>query len=306
MPAETILVIGSANVDMIVKSESLPRPGETVIGGTFATVPGGKGANQAVAVARLGKRATLLACVGDDEFGNSLRATYEREGIDTRLVQTIAQTHTGVAFILVDACGENMISVALGANAKFTPDRLKALEDLAVSPRWVLLQLEIPRPTVEAAVQWAKERGARVILDPAPAPAAGGLPDSLLRLVDIMTPNGVEAGALVGHEVTSADQAVAAGRTLVERGAGEVIVTLGERGGVGVSPSGDWRYAAPKVQAVDSTAAGDCFAGALAVALSEGASTREAADFAARAAAVSVTRIGAQSSLPRRDEIPRQ
>jgi len=302
MNAATILVIGSANMDMIVKSASLPRPGETVIGGTFSMVPGGKGANQAVAAARLGGHVAFVTCLGDDEFGGVLRRTYEREGIDTRTVQTIAQTHTGVAFILVDSRGENLISVASGANALFTPARLRVLDGLSAAPRWVLLQLEIPLATVEAAAQWAKERGAGVILDPAPAPV-GGLPDSLLAHVDILTPNEVEASALVGRQVTSVEQAIAAGRALVERGAREAIVKMGERGGVCVSSSGHWAYATPRVQAVDSTAAGDCFAGALAVGLDEGLSTRRAADFAARAAALSVTRIGAQSSLPYRKEL---
>ena len=302
MEAASILVIGSANMDMIVKSASLPRPGETVIGGAFSMVPGGKGANQAVAAARLGGRVAFLTCLGDDEFGRSLRLTYEREGIDTGMAQVLAQTHTGVASILVDSRGENMISVASGANAAFTPERLRALEGLAVAPRWVLLQLEIPPATVEAAARWARDRGARVILDPAPAPRAG-LPDSLLSLVDILTPNEVEAGALVGRAISTAGDAATAGRALVERGAREAIIKLGDRGGVCVSAAGHWAYPTPNVVAVDSTAAGDCFAGALAVALSEGKATREACEFAARAAAISVTRMGAQSSLPRREEL---
>jgi ribokinase len=207
-----------------------------------------------------------------------------------------------VAFILVDSRGENLISVASGANSRFTPDRLRVLDSLASAPRWVLLQLEIPLATVEAAAGWAKQRGAGVILDPAPAPV-GGLPDSLLSLVDILTPNEVEAGALVGRTVSSVEEAISAGRSLVERGSREVIVKLGERGGVCVSQSGHWTYPTPCVKAVDSTAAGDCFAGALAVGLSEDMPVREAAEFAARAAAVSVTRMGAQSSLPRREEL---
>jgi len=302
MQPATIVVIGSANMDMIVKSASLPRPGETVIGGTFSMVPGGKGANQAVAAARLGGRVAFVTCVGDDEFGEALRRTYQREGIETSMVQTLAQTHTGVAFILVDSRGENLISVASGANSLFTPDRLRLLDGQAVSPRWVLLQLEIPLATVEAGAKWAKDRGAGVILDPAPAPAEG-LPDILLSQVDILTPNEIEAGALVGRRIASAEEAISAGRSLVERGVHEVIVKMGERGGVCVSRSGHWAYPTPRVEAVDATAAGDCFAGALAVGLSEGMSTREATKFAARAAALSVTRLGAQSSLPRREEL---
>lgn len=302
MRKTSILVIGSANMDMIVKSKSLPRPGETVIGGTFSMVPGGKGANQAVAAARLGGRVAFLTCLGDDDFGRSLLATYEREAIDTRAVQTIAETHTGMAFILVDERGENMISVASGANARFTPERLAVLDNLDLSPQWVLLQLEIPLETVEAAAHWAKQHGARVILDPAPAPASG-LPASLMAEVDIITPNELEAAALTDLAVESPDQAVAAARRLVELGAKQAVLTMGESGGVGISAGEQWTYSTPKVRAVDTTAAGDCFAGALAVALSEGASIRDAADFAARAAAVSVTRMGAQSSLPNRDEV---
>jgi len=297
-----ILVIGSANMDMIVKSERLPRPGETVIGGSFSMAPGGKGANQAVAAARLGGGVAFLTCLGGDEFGRLLREGYEREGIDTSLVQTLDETHTGVAFILVDSRGENMISVASGANALFTPERLAALDGIARPPRWVLLQLEIPLETVEAAARWAREHGARVILDPAPAPA-GGLPGPLLSLVDILTPNEVEATALTGREVRSLEDAEGAARALVEGGAREVIVTLGDRGGVCVSQSGLWRYSTPKVEAVDSTAAGDCFTGALAVGLAEGMALEKAVEMAAKAASVSVTRLGAQSSLPRRDEL---
>jgi len=297
-----ILVVGSANMDMIVKSEALPHPGETVIGGTFSMVPGGKGANQAVAAARLGGRVAFATCVGDDEFGRALVQTYEREGIDTSMIWTIGGTHTGVAFIFVDSRGQNMISVASGANALFSPERLSVLDRLGGPPRWMLLQLEISLDTVEAAARWGKDRQVGVILDPAPAPRSG-LPNSLLSLVDILTPNEVEAAALVGGKVESLDEAIAAGRALVQQGPREVIVKLGERGGVCVSRESHWSYRTPRVEAVDSTAAGDCFAGALAVALSEGMTTQRAADFAARAAALSVTRMGAQPSLPRREEL---
>ncbi|MCX8036511.1 MAG: ribokinase [Candidatus Sumerlaeia bacterium] len=302
MSAATILVIGSANMDMIVQSERLPRPGETVIGGTFSMVPGGKGANQAVAAGRLGGRAAFAACLGDDDFGRSLCRTYERDGVDTRAVQLIPDTHTGVAFILVDSHGENLISVASGANARFTPERLGVLDSLDLAPQWVLLQLEIPLETVAAAARWARQRGASVILDPAPAPC-GGLPDSLLSLVDILTPNEVEAAALTGLRVDSPESALEAGRLLVARGAKTALVKLGERGGVCVAASESWQYSTPSVKAVDTTAAGDCFAGALAVALSEGQTLRNAVGFAARAAALSVTRVGAQSSLPQRADL---
>jgi len=301
LDAAPILVIGSANLDMIVKSDRLPRPGETVIGGTFSMVPGGKGANQAVAAARMGGAVQLLTCLGNDAFGRSLLETYGKESVDTRLITFLDDTHTGVAFIFVDAAGENMISVASGANARLTPDRLSALER-ARQPAWVLLQLEIPPATVEAAARWARAQGAGVILDPAPAPREG-LSDELLSLVDILTPNEVEAAALTGGVVGSPVEALAAGRALLERGVREVIVTLGERGGVYVSATDDWNYATPPVRALDTTAAGDCFTGALAVGLAEGLPRREAVGLAARAAAVSVTRLGAQSSLPLRREV---
>ncbi|MBM3334968.1 ribokinase, partial [Candidatus Sumerlaeota bacterium] len=168
-----ILVVGSANMDMIIKSDVLPHPGETVIGGTFSMVPGGKGANQAVAAARLGGQVAFAACVGDDEIGRALTQTYERERIDTSMISTIGGAHTGVAFIFVDSHGQNMISVASGANALFSPDRLAALDRLARPPRWMLLQLEISLVTVEAAARWAKDRRVGVILDPAPAPRVG-------------------------------------------------------------------------------------------------------------------------------------
>ena len=297
-----ILVIGSSNMDMIVKSKTLPRPGETVIGGTFSMVPGGKGANQAVAAARMGGTVMFLTCLGDDEFGRSLLVRYRDDGIRTELIRNLPNTHTGVAFILVDAAGENMISVASGANAEFTPDRLAVLDTLGVKPAWVLLQLEIPVATVEAAARWAREQGASVILDPAPAPSEG-LSDSLLAHVDILTPNEVEAQALTGLPVSDTVEAVAAGRELIERGAREAIVTRGARGGVFVSESDDWTFETPAADALDTTAAGDCFAGALVVGLAEGMATLDAVQLAARAAALSVTRMGAQASLPLRSEV---
>ncbi len=291
-----ILVIGSTNTDMVIQAPTLPGPGETVLDGVFRCTPGGKGANQAVAAARAGGAVTFITAVGDDPFGAESRAGFAAAGIDTRYLVTCPGTPSGVALILVDAHGENLIAVASGANMRLTPDDLPsaAFTDAAL----LILQLEVPPATVLAAAQRAHAAGVPVLLNPAPMPAAG-LPDALLRCVDILTPNAGELHALVPDAETLED---AAAQTLA-RGVGALVVTRGRAGATLFTADGALTLPAHPVHAVDTVGAGDCFSGALGVALVEGRALPDAARFAAVAAALSVTRPGAQASMPTRAEI---
>jgi ribokinase len=292
---------------MVVKAGSLPAPGETVMGTTFLMNPGGKGANQAVAAARLatapGPAVVFVAQVGDDVFGRQALAQFQHEGLDVAHVTLDPTYPSGVALITVDDQGENAITVAPGANHQLRASRVRAVLETAPPDALLLIQLEIPLPTVEAAVEAAAARGVRVILNPAPAQV---LPDGVLRRLYLLTPNETEAEHLTGIRVTEPDSAGRAAAALLERGVAHVALTLGARG-VYLLSAGEATgqlIPAPRVAAVDTTAAGDCFNGALAVALSEGRPLAEAAAFACRAAAVSVTRLGAQASMPTRAEVP--
>lgn len=295
-----ILVIGSANTDMVVKTARLPAPGETILGGEFLMNPGGKGANQAVAAARLGGTVTFVARVGDDAFGREARAGFAREGMNTHYVLTDPDHPSGVALINVDAHGENCIAVAPGANDNLLPaDVENALQ--RVSPdTLVLLQLEIPLPTVEHVIKTATERGLRVVLNPAPARA---LPDHLFADLFLITPNETEAEILTGIRVTDEATAERAAQKFHDMGVRNVVITLGAKGAYLHTADGGAMISTPAVTPVDTTAAGDCFNGALTVALAEGHPLPDAVLFACRAAAVSVTRMGAQASMPTRAEI---
>lgn len=297
--AAKILVIGSSNTDMVVRCPELPGPGETVLGGEFIRVQGGKGANQAVAAARMGGRVIFAAKTGDDAFGAASIEAYGAEGIDTRFILREPGCPSGVALILVDRKGENSIAVAPGANARLTPDAADPALDELEPGDVLLMQLEIPIETVEHAARRGREKGARVILDPAPAPKRG-LSDILYRNTDFILPNEREAGALTGCESARA----MAGRFL-ERGVRHALVTLGGRGVVHAAGGDCELYPAYSVPVADSTAAGDAFAGALAAMLAAGKDVEEAAALAQKAAAISVTRPGAQPSLPKLDEIAR-
>jgi len=290
-----IVVVGSVNTDMVVKGPRLPRPGETVIGGKFVMVPGGKGANQAVAAARLGADVTLVAKVGQDLLGDQAVDNYRREGIKIDLVFRDPATHTGVALILVDAAGENLISVASGANAALTPADVDKAADRIAGADIVMLQLEIPLESVCRAAQLATEAGVPVILDPAPA---APLPRELLEQVTFLTPNEHEAERLTGITVGAEASARLAARKLRSDGARNVIVTLGAKGALLAGAQGETLIATRTVDAVDSTAAGDAFNGGLAWALSRGLGIEEAVRQACLAGALATTRIGAQSSLP--------
>lgn len=292
-----VVVVGSSNTDMIVQADRLPRPGETVLGGDLVMAAGGKGANQAVAAARLGAQVAFVARVGNDMFGAEAIERFRREGLDVSHVVRDPEAPSGVALIVVEPGGQNIIAVAPGANARLSPDDVAAAREVFVGAGVVLLQLEVPVETVLAAAQAGRQAGARVILNPAPAPS-GPLPDEIWASVDIVTPNETEAAALTG-----ADAPEDAARALLARGVGIVIVTLGAEGALVATRDGMQRVPGFPVQAVDATAAGDAFNGALAVALARGDDLDVAARYAHAVAAISVTRLGAQPSLPTAAEV---
>lgn len=296
----SIIVIGSSNTDMVVKADKLPAPGETVLGGTFLMNPGGKGANQAVAAARLTGAVTFVAKVGNDLFGKQAIAGFRQEGIDTSHILTDADHPSGVALINVDAQGENCIAVAPGANAQLHPQETEAALQAASPDAFVLLQLEIPLPTVEHAVRRAAERGIRVVLNPAPAQL---LPNSLFPNLFLITPNETEAELLTGIRVTDLPTAQQAARKLHEMGVSNVVITLGSKGAYLSTGTQGQLVGTASVKAIDTTAAGDCFNGSLVVALAEGQALPDAIAFACKAASVSVTRMGAQASMPTRAEL---
>jgi ribokinase len=295
----SILVAGSSNTDMVVKSPKLPVPGETVLGGTFFMFPGGKGANQAVAAARLGGNVIFLARTGADVFGAQSIEGFKKEGIDCTYIGTDPSAASGVALITVDADGENCIAVAPGANATLTPAEVLKARDAIRNADIVLTQLEIPLNTVIELVAFAAASDRRVILNPAPA---CDLPDQLLQNVSILTPNEKEAELLTGVKVTDTSGALKAAQILFAKGVATVIITLGRAGALLYDGREPALIPAPRVEAVDTTAAGDVFNGALAVALAEGMRMTDAVKFANHAAALSVTKLGAQTSAPHRGE----
>ena len=295
-----IVVVGSSNTDMIIKLEHLPRPGETILGGQFVTAAGGKGANQAVGAARAGGQVTLIACLGRDMFGDQALAGFVRDGINVDYIRRDKASPSGVALIFVAADGENCIAVASGANGKLTPAHVKKAKPALAGASVLVMQLETPLETVQAAAELAARAGVRVILNPAPARP---LPDELLQHVSILTPNESEAELLTGIKVNSEAAAAKAAEKLLARGVQTVILTLGARGALLAHEGRTQRVAGFKVKAVDTTAAGDVFNGALAVALAESQPWAAAIRFANAAAALSVTRMGAQPSAPTRKEI---
>lgn len=299
-----IVVVGSLNADLVARVDRFPAPGETVRGSRFEVFPGGKGANQAYAAARLGGTVALIGQVGNDGYGDWLRTQLRDGGVDVHGVGTDAATSTGIAVITTDRTGENTIVVIAGANGRVTPERLESSGAAIERASVVLLQLEIPLEAVGAVAARARAGGARVILDPAPA---APLPHALLALASVVTPNETELAALAGHDDAmppiATDDLDRLARRLIERGAPAVIVKRGERGARFVTAGRAIDIPAPAVEAVDTTAAGDAFNGALAVALAEGASMDAAMPFACAAASLSVTRPGAQPSMPDRQEV---
>jgi len=297
---KSVVVVGSANTGIIIRVPRIPRAGETILGGEFLTAAGGKGANQAVGAARSGGKVALIARVGRDIFGDQAIAGLRRDGIDVNCVFRDKLTASGVALIFVAKDGENSIAVAGGANAKLSPADVKRAAGVIRSSALLVAQLETPLAAVTAAVDVAVEAGVQVILNPAPARP---LPNSLLERIAVLTPNETEAELLTGIKVTDEPAAAKACAKLRSRGVGTVILTLGSRGAFLADANGQKLVPGFKVKTVDSTAAGDIFNGALAVALAEGRTVLDAVRFANAAAALSVTRLGAQPSAPTRAHI---
>jgi len=295
-----IIVIGSSNTDMVIKTEKLPAPGETILGGTFLMNPGGKGANQAVAAARLGGKVTFITKRGNDLFGNQAVGLLMREGIDIQHVVKDPDFPSGVALITVDSTGENSIVVAPGSNANLLIEDMPPEIFETGKFEILLLQLEIPINTVEDSAVRASEHGIKVILNPAPACK---LSENLLKNVWLITPNETEAEAITGKQITDIASVEIAAALIHERGVKNVIITLGETGAFVKAENYTGLIPGIKVSPVDTTAAGDVFNGALAVAVSEGKDLYDAVVFANKAASISVTRMGAQASAPYRNEI---
>ena len=295
MGQPSIVVVGSSNTDMIIRLKRLPRVGETVIGGKLLAAAGGKGANQAVAAARAGGRVTLIACLGHDRLGDQALDSFIQHGIDVRHVSRNARAASGAALIFVSKKGENCIGVASGANDCLSPGHIRQARSAIAEARVLLMQLETPLETIEAAGRIAALNGVRVILNPAPARP---LPDRLLRRVSILTPNESEAESLTGIKIKCATDAARAAKKLRSRGVETVIITMGVRGALISDGKGNELVQRFKVRAIDTTGAGDVFNGALAVALTNGDRLRDAVRFASAAAALSVTKIGAQLSAP--------
>ena len=295
----TIVVFGSANIDLVAKVRRFPNPGETLSGETFFTAAGGKGANQAVAAARLGVSTHLVGRVGSDVFGSQLLAGLQAAGVNCDRLLADDTTHSGVASIVVDDSGENNIITIAGANGQIDASDVERLEEVLPNATALLLQLEIPLPAVFSAAQTAKKAGVPAILDPAPAPET--FPAELYPLIDIITPNEVEAAQLTGLPVYSPETAAEAARILRQRGVKNAIVKLGDRGVVCATPNETFTVPAFSVRAIDTVAAGDAFNGGLAAALDIGKNLQRAIIWGAAAGAISVTKTGAQPSLPNRE-----
>ncbi|MEA4884141.1 MAG: ribokinase [Clostridia bacterium] len=296
-----ITIVGSFMTDLMSRSPHLPVPGETVMGGPFQMGPGGKGANQAVAAARLGSDVNILVSLGKDQFGDFAYNNLLREGIGVEFVKRVEGMSTGAALIIVDdAKGENMIVVAPGSNSALGADDVDKGIQVILDSDYVLMQLEIPLETVEYTAKLAHASGVKVILNPAPGRP---LSDELLRAVDVLTPNETEASIVSGITVTDLATAELAGKALVRRGCPTVIVTMGGLGVLVVDANGAQHVPGFKVDVVDTTGAGDAFNGALAAALAEGLGMRDAARWACAAAAISVTRIGTSVATAHRDEV---
>ncbi|MDI7275597.1 MAG: ribokinase [Anaerolineae bacterium] len=292
-----LVVVGSSNTDMVVKAPRIPGPGETVLGGRFVMAAGGKGANQAVAAARLDCQVTLVARLGRDMFGLQTAENLGREGIDTSFLVWDDETPSGVALIMVSAEGENSIAVAPGANGEMTPADVERAARAIAAADVLLLQLEIPLPAVERALDIAQRHGVRVILNPAPA---APVPDDLLHRVDLLTPNEHEAALLSG---ASAGEPAEVAEALLARGVRMLAMTLGRRGALVATPEGMELLPAFPVQPVDTTGAGDAFNGALACMWGRGRPLRDSVRFANAAAALATTVMGAQPSLPTADRV---
>ncbi len=300
VPAK-IVVVGSSNIDMVIKTERIPAAGETVLGGNFVMVPGGKGANQAVCAAKLGADVKFVARVGNDIFGETSLANFRSVGVDTQFIIKDPDAPSGVALIAVDKNGENAIVVAPGANSRLLPSDVDNARDAIANADVVVLQLEIPSETVEHTIKLSKSLGTAVVLNPAPLKP---IAPKVIAGVDVIVPNQHEAAGLLGKQGEGENiSAPDAARELMASGVGAVVITLGSKGAYVLSADAESHIEPYKVNAVDTTAAGDAFTASLACAIGEGANLIEAARFAAKVAAISVTRMGAQPSMPAREEV---
>lgn len=298
--ATPIYIIGSSNTDMVVKAERLPAPGETILGGSFMMTAGGKGANQAVAAARLGGNVAFIANLGNDLFGKQALEQFKKENINTHFISLDNSMPSGVALINVDAKGENCIAVAPGSNSKLTSALLDSFFKTVASPAFILAQLEIPIGTVEYIIEQSASKSIPVIINPAPA---ARINEGLLKHVWVITPNESEAELLTGISIHDDITARKAAQDFHKRGIKNVVLTLGKRGAYWSDQKDEGWVSSPSVTAIDTTAAGDCFSGALTVALAEGKALPEAVHFACVAASISVTCLGAQASMPTRIEV---
>ncbi|CAI8808797.1 ribokinase [Pseudomonas sp. IT-P74] len=294
MPAK-VVVIGSLNMDLVTRAPRLPKGGETLIGQSFTTVSGGKGANQAVAAARLGARVSMIGCVGNDAYGEALRGALLAEQIDCQAVSTVDGS-SGVALIVVDDSSQNTIVIVPGANGELTAEAIDRFDSVIQAADVLICQLEVPDASVGHALKRGRELGKTVILNP--APVSRPLPPDWYASIDYLIPNESEASALSGLSVDSLDTAQAAATRLIALGAGKVIITLGAQGSLFADGQGFEHFPAPVVKAVDTTAAGDTFVGGFAAALAAGKDEAQAIRFGQVAAALSVTRAGAQPSIP--------
>lgn len=295
-----VMVLGSFNMDLSMRSPRMPVAGETILGGPFTTGPGGKGANQAVAAARLGAKTTMLVKLGYDLFGDQAAQNLIKEGVAPEYILRTNETHTGTAFIVVDDQGENLIVVASGANFAITPADVDAARPAIEAAEILLLQLEVPLEITWRAAQIAHAAGVKVVLNPAPGQA---LPAELLSIVDVLTPNETEAQIIAGMPVTNLAGAEAAAAQLIRTGVGAVVLTLGAKGALVATQNGNQHVPGYQVNVVDTTGAGDAFSGALCVALAEGKDLAQAAAFANAAAALQVTKPGTAPAMPYRAEV---
>ena len=298
-----IYIIGSSNTDMVIKSNSIPKPGETIIGGDFYSFQGGKGANQAVAASKLGGKVIFICKVGDDSLGNKSIKEYESHGINTEYICVEKDEHTGVALIMVDKEGENLISVASGANSKLKIKDIAFIEKKLKPNDLVLIQLEIPLEVVEFIISLCYRLRIKLILDPAPFQK---IDDDYLKCIHTITPNMIEAESLTGIKVFDIDSSRDAAHKLIDKGIKNVFITMGNKGVFYITEDREGHILPKKVKAIDSTAAGDTFNGALAAALSFGMKIYDSVEFANSAASISVTKMGAQDSIPYINELEKK